>query len=107
MMGAGFLARIKEAQNADRLTEEQGQRITRSIAKAIETLFRSGAYTEEMDEPREVRASAFLAPKTQLLAFRREDTRTELKAIDLREIADPVDVGGHEAENSAEGGEAI
>ena len=41
---------VKDAQTAGRVNEDQGQRITRSVAKAIETLFRSGAYLDDMDE---------------------------------------------------------
>lgn len=85
MMAAGFINRVKDAQTAGRVTEEQGQRITRSVAKAIETLFRSGAYLEDMDEIREIRASKFLMPKTQLLEYRREEARVEFKALEMRD----------------------
>ena len=85
MMAAGFINRVKDAQTAGRVNEDQGQRITRSVAKAIETLFRAGAYTENMDEIREVRASEFLLPKTQLLEYRREDARVEFKSIEMRD----------------------
>ncbi len=85
MMAAGFISRVKEAQTDGLISEEQGQRITRTVAKAIETLFRSGAYTEDMDAIREVRASEFLVPKTQLLEYRREDARVEFKTIEMRE----------------------
>ncbi|MGF1621165.1 MAG: hypothetical protein ACFCUR_11180 [Rhodomicrobiaceae bacterium] len=85
MMAAGFINRVKDAQTAGRVNEDQGQRITRSVAKAIETLFRAGAYTENMDEIREVRASQFLLPKTQLLEYRREEARVEFKSIEMRD----------------------
>lgn len=88
MMAAGFINRVKDAQSGGRVSEEQGQRITRSVAKAIETLFRSGAYTEEMDATRDVRASDYLVPKTQLLEYRREDVRVEFKSIEMRDSAD-------------------
>lgn len=84
MMAAGFITRVKEAQTSGSINEEQGQRITRSVAKAIETLFRSGAYTEEMDEIREVRASNFLVPKTQLIEYRREEGRVEFKGVEMQ-----------------------
>jgi len=90
MMAAGFIGRVKEAQTGGVINEDQGQRITRSVAKAIETLFRSGAFTEEMDEIREVRASHFLVPKTQLIEYRREESRVEFKAVEAR---DGLDVG--------------
>jgi hypothetical protein len=93
MMAAGFITRVKDAQSAGRINEEQGQRITRSVAKAIETLFRSGAYTEEMDAVREVRASQFLAPKTQLLEYRREEARVEFKSIEMRDGMDNLEKG--------------
>ncbi len=79
MMAAGFVTRIKDAQAQQLLGEEQAQRLTRSVAKAIETLFRSGAYTEEMDSPREIRASQFLTPKAKMLEYKQEDTRGEAK----------------------------
>jgi hypothetical protein len=85
MMAAGFINRVKDAQTAGRVNEDQGQRITRSVAKAIETLFRAGAYTENMDEIREVRASQFLLPKTQLLEYRSEEARVEFKSIEMRD----------------------
>lgn len=85
MMAAGFINRVKDAQTAGRVNEDQGQRITRSVAKAIETLFRAGAYTENMDQIREVRASQFLLPKTQLLEYRREEARVEFKSIEMRD----------------------
>lgn len=91
MMAAGFITRVKEAQTSSTINEEQGQRITRSVAKAIETLFRSGAYTEEMDEIREVRASNFLVPKTQLIEYRREEGRVEFKGVEMQSGA--LDVG--------------
>ncbi len=93
MMAAGFIGRVKDAQTGGLISEEQGQRITRSVAKAIETLFRSGAYTEEMDSVREVRASSFLVPKTQLLEYRREDARVEFKTIEMRDGMETADKG--------------
>lgn len=95
MMAAGFISRVKEAQGGGIINDEQGQRITRSVAKAIETLFRSGAYTEEMDEIRDIRASQFLVPKTQLLEYRREEGgRVEFKGVELQtglEVGDKSD----------------
>jgi hypothetical protein len=88
MMAAGFINRVKDAQSAGRINEEQGQRITRSVAKAVETLFRAGAFMEEMDQVREVRASQFLVPKTQLLEYRREEARVEFKSIEMRDGLD-------------------
>ena len=91
MMAAGFITRVKDAQSAGRINDDQGQRITRSVAKAIETLFRAGAFTEDMDQVREVRASQFLAPKTQLLEYRREEARVEFKSIEMRDGLDGTD----------------
>jgi hypothetical protein len=93
MMAAGFISRVKEAQTEGLISEEQGQRITRTVAKAIETLFRSGAYTEDMDAVREVRASEFLVPKTQLLEYRREDARVEFKTIEVRDSIETSEKG--------------
>ena len=44
---------------------------------------------------REVRASQFLVPKTQLLEYRREEARVEFKSIEMR---DGLDGGGEKAE---------
>ncbi len=93
MMAAGFITRVKDAQGAGRINEDQGQRITRSVAKAIETLFRAGAFTEDMDQVREVRASQFLVPKTQLLEYRREEARVEFKSIEMRDGLDAAEKG--------------
>lgn len=93
MMAAGFIGRVKDAQTGGLISEEQGQRITRTVAKAIETLFRSGAYTEQMDSVREVRASEFLVPKTQLLEYRREESRVEFKTIEMRDGLDGLEKG--------------
>ena len=85
MMAAGFVARIKDAQSQQMLGEEQAQRIDRGVvAKSIETLFRSGAYTEEMDAPRDIRASQVLTPKTQMIEFKHEEQSAEVKRDELR-----------------------
>jgi hypothetical protein len=94
MMAAGFVARIKEAQAQQLVGEEQAQRTTRIVAKSIETLFRSGAYTEEMDAPREIRASQFLSPKTQLIEFKPDESRVEVKRDDGRPAIEPLAVAG-------------
>ncbi len=85
IMATGFISRIKDAQAAGLITEEQGQRITRAVAKSIETLFRSGAYTDEMDTPREVKASVYLTPKTPMIEFRHDDGKHIAKRDDFRE----------------------
>jgi len=89
MMAAGFVTRIKDAQSQQMIGEEQAQRTTRIVAKSIETLFRSGAYTEEMDTPRDIRASQVLTPRTQLIEFKQEE-RAEVKREELRPALEPV-----------------
>ncbi len=89
MMAAGFVTRIKEAQAQQIIGEEQAQRITRIVAKSIETLFRSGAYTDEMDAPREIRASQALTPRTQMIEFKHEE-RADVKREELRAVLDPA-----------------
>jgi hypothetical protein len=89
MMASGFMAKIKEAQIGQIVSEDQAQRLTRLVAKAVETLFRNGAYTETMDEVRVIRASEFLTPKTQLLEYKQE-ARVEPKREDARDYADPL-----------------
>lgn len=85
IMASGFIARVKESQMANLVNEEQGQRITRSVAKSIEMLFRCGAYTEEMDSPREVKASVYLTPKVPMIEFKTDDTRMQAKRDELRD----------------------
>jgi hypothetical protein len=92
MMAAGFTNRVKDAQAQQLISEETGQRTTRVVAKSIETLFRSGAYTEDMDTPREVRASLFLTPKTPLIEFKQDETRVD-KQAEMRPVLEPV-MGG-------------
>jgi len=94
MMAAGFVTRVKEAQAQQIVGEEQAQRTTRVVAKSIETLFRSGAFTDEMDSPREIRASQFLTPKTQLIEFKQDETRVDHKREDGRLTPEGVAVGG-------------
>lgn len=77
LMAAGFVGAVNDSRSAATISEEQGQRITRRVAKAIETLFKSGAYTQAMDEPREVRASQVLAPKAELIEYKAEERRQE------------------------------
>ncbi|MBJ7534655.1 hypothetical protein JDN40_11120 [Rhodomicrobium vannielii ATCC 17100] len=91
MMAAGFVSRIKEAQAQQIIGEELAQRTMRVVAKSIETLFRSGAYTEEMDAGREVRASNVLKPRTQLIEFKHED-RADVKRDDARPALDAAAV---------------
>ncbi len=88
IMATGFISRIKDAQIAGLITEEQGQRITRAVAKSIETLFRSGAYTDEMDTPRAVKASVYLTPKIPMIEFRHDDSKHMTKRDDYRERQD-------------------
>ena len=90
MMAAGFVARIKEAQTQQMIGEEQAQRTTRIVAKSIETLFRSGAYTEDMDAPREIRASQVLTPRTQLIEYKHEERAAEVKREELRPALEPA-----------------
>jgi hypothetical protein len=85
IMAAGFNNRVKDAQLQHIISEETGQRVTRVVSKSIETLFRSGAYTEEMDAPRDLRASKILGPKTPLIEFKQEDARVE-KQPDIRPV---------------------
>jgi len=73
LMAAGFVGAVSESRAADAISEEEGQRITRRVAKAIEALFKAGAYTPEMDEPREVRASEVLAPQREMLEYKAEE----------------------------------
>ena len=96
MMAAGFVNRIKDAQGQQMIGEEQAQRTTRIVAKSIETLFRSGAYTEEMDAPREIRASQVLTPRTQLIEYKHEERAAEVKREEQRPALEPIapaDVG--------------
>ncbi len=96
LMGAGFVGVVNDARAADAITEEQGQRITRRVAKAIETLFKSGAYTNDMDEPRGIRASEVLAPTTEMLEYKVEERRTGRDQSAIERGAEPM-MRGHDA----------
>lgn len=73
LMAAGFVSSVNESRASEAISEEEGQRITRRVSKSIEALFKAGAYTPEMDEPRDVRASSALAPKTEMLEYKAEE----------------------------------
>lgn len=82
MVAAGFVMRVKRAQSI--VDEEEAQRATRLIAKSIEMLFRCGAYTEEMDAPRETRASRILEPKGRTIELKESGGDIEVKLEDER-----------------------
>ncbi len=70
MVALGFVARAKRARAQNIVSEEDVQRTTRIVASSIEMLFRSGGYTEEMDKPREVKASTLLTSSGYALHFK-------------------------------------
>jgi len=88
LMAAGFVGAVNESRTAEGISEEEGQRITRRVAKAIEALFKAGAYTPEMDEPREVRASNVLAPKREMLEYKAEERPSD--PVEERRIDEPA-----------------
>jgi hypothetical protein len=83
-IGSFFAAKVKEAQASKLVSDDQAQRLTRLAIKAVETLFRNGAYTENMDEVRHVRASEILAPKAQLLEYK-DEPHAENRREEIRE----------------------
>ncbi len=74
MVAVGFVVRAKKAHAQNIVDEAQAQRTTRIVAQSIEMLFRSGAYTEEMDATRETRASRILTPKGRTVEFKESGT---------------------------------
>ncbi len=111
LMAAGFVSAVNESRGADGISEEEGQRITRRVGKAIEALFRAGAYTPEMDEPRDVRASEVLAPKREMLEYKAEerpgDPADDRRADDLAaEKIEPM-LRGHDALLRELGGDKV
>ncbi|RIA47377.1 hypothetical protein [Dichotomicrobium thermohalophilum] len=111
LMAAGFVGAVNESRTAEGISEEEGQRITRRVAKAIEALFKAGAYTPEMDEPREVRASDVLAPKREMLEYKAEerpsDPADERRGEDLSpEKIEPM-LRGHDALLRELGGDKV
>lgn len=111
LMAAGFVSAVNESRAADAISEEEGQRITRRVGKSIEALFKAGAYTPEMDEPRDVRASSALAPKTEMLEYKAEER--PLAASDERrgeefspEKIEPM-IRGHDALLRELGGDKV
>jgi hypothetical protein len=73
MVSTGFALRVKKLLG----DEEHAQGAVMNVAKCIETLFRSGAYTEEMDEPRDVRASIKLGTRDFSMRFEAVETAAE------------------------------
>ncbi|MGO9170633.1 MAG: hypothetical protein ACLP7P_01515 [Rhodomicrobium sp.] len=84
MIAIGFVMRAKKAQAQSLVSEEQAQRVTRIVASSIEILFRSGAYTLEMDAPREARASKILTPKGRTIEFKEGGADIEAEPSDAR-----------------------
>ena len=80
MVSSGFVLRAKKMQAED----EQLERTAKAVAKCIEMLFRSGAYTGEMDAPREMRASRILAAKEGTVKFKEEGTPIEVNRDNAR-----------------------
>jgi hypothetical protein len=95
MVASGLVLRAKKAQAQNVVNVEQSQRILRVVATSIEILFRSGAYTDEMDAPRETRASRILVPKGRTIEFREGGTEIEVASDNiphsLKHIARPAD----------------
>ncbi len=60
LMAVGFVNNVNAKQTAGVITEEESDRIIRSVGRAIEVLFQNGAYTLKMDKEEESRASAIL-----------------------------------------------
>jgi hypothetical protein len=89
MVATGFFPRAKNAQAQSTVDEEQAQRTTRTVAKCIEMLFRSGAYTEGMDAPADMRASRILAAKARSVQFREESTPIEASGDNARSSLEP------------------
>jgi hypothetical protein len=79
IVATGFVLRAKKAQAQNNVSEEQVQSALRAVARSVELLFGCGAYTEEMDAPRESRASRILTPKGRPVEFK--DVATDLEAV--------------------------
>lgn len=110
MMAAGFTGAVNDSRTSEAISEQESQRITRRVGKSIEALFKAGAYTPEMDEPREVRASTALAPKTEMLEYKADEQRTsarERKGEDFSaEKIEPM-LRGHDALLRELGGDKV
>lgn len=72
LMASGFVNRINELKASGAVSEEESQRITRSVPRAIETLFQNSAYTSEMDKEKESRASAVLQSQVAQIEMKPE-----------------------------------
>lgn len=78
MVASGFVLRAKKAQAQNIVNEEESQRTVSIMVRSIDILFRSGAYTEQMDAPRETRASRILTPKGRTVEFNEGGTDLEV-----------------------------
>jgi hypothetical protein len=89
MVAAGFLPQSKNAQTQSTADDELAQRTMRIVAKCIEMLFRSGAYTEEMDAPTDMRASRILGTKARSIQFKEESMPIEPERDNVRQSLEP------------------
>jgi hypothetical protein len=100
MMTSAFVAKVKEAQNSHLVSDDQGQRLTRLAAKAIETLLRNGGYMEDMEGIHDVKASQFLTPRLQPLEYQ-EEPRVDSRRDDIRDAEIKPGVSAGLAANGA------
>lgn len=91
LVSTGFVARAGEAQRRKQVSEEECQRLTRLVSRSIEVLFRSGAYTEDMDRVEERRASELLVPGLSAIEHKSDGPKTEEKKLALRDTEGPID----------------
>lgn len=73
LMAVGFERRVQAAVAEAAFSADDGQAIERQVLTALESFFRNGAYTEEMDRIREVRASQVLKAREDLIEYRPEE----------------------------------
>lgn len=89
MMACGFIARVKEAQAAKFVTEEEAQRIIRTVSKSVEILLRNGAYTDDMEKVEDVRASDVLIRKAEQIEYQAQPASPESQQ-DIQQGFPPV-----------------
>ena len=93
MMAAGFVGRVKEAQNQQNIVGEEqtpahdavGGEINRNLVP-LPPVHRGNGH-----RPKKVRASQFLSPKTQgLIQFKQDENRVEAKREEVRAALEPA-----------------
>lgn len=75
-----FYGRLEAAKRSKLLSQEDVQRIVQTIAKSVEVIFRSGAYTDEMNQVDDMRASSVLRRRTEVMEQQSQQATAQTEA---------------------------